>query len=213
MGLTCASRYLVVILSNQAGLSLESSTSKTPRQDGKRVTDFKGKVDAVMNHLDLPITLYAATAKDLFRKPRTGMWDQMLKDHDLTTTDAVDIEGSVFVGDAGGRTVSGHRKRDFSCSDRCVLEEPEECLNADQGRDMAANAGIPFRTPEEYFLKEEARPFARTFDPGAYLNNAQAKSGISESGQPPGVCMDAKEHCSASRLLEEERGRHRVIRR
>lgn len=34
--------------------------------------------------------------------------------------------------------------------------------------DMASNVGITFRSPEEFFLGEEPRPFARTFDPSSY---------------------------------------------
>ncbi|KAJ9619534.1 DNA kinase/phosphatase Pnk1 [Taxawa tesnikishii (nom. ined.)] len=149
-----AEGYLVVVLSNQAGISLKSA-SKTAKTDMKRLTDFKTKVNAVLTHLDLPISLYAATAHDKYRKPRTGMWDEFLKDQGLIHRDAVDLASSYFVGDAGGRTGSGAGgvAKDFSCSDR----------------DLAANVGINFQTPEEFFLGEEARPFARAFDPTAYL--------------------------------------------
>jgi bifunctional polynucleotide phosphatase/kinase len=37
--------------------------------------------------------------------------------------------------------------------------------------DLAHNIGIPFKTPEEYFLREEARPFSRVFDPLPYLES------------------------------------------
>ena len=42
-------------------------------------------------------------------------------------------------------------------------------------RDFAANVGIPFRTPEEYFLQEDPRPFVRTFDPAVFLREGIAK--------------------------------------
>ena len=38
------------------------------------------------------------------------------------------------------------------------------------GRDFAANIGIRFHTPEEFFLKEAPKPFARDFDPATYLD-------------------------------------------
>jgi bifunctional polynucleotide phosphatase/kinase len=84
----------------------------------KRLADFKQKANAVFNQLDLPISLYAATAKDMYRKPRPGMWQQLLEDYALAPA-AVDHENSIFVGDAAGRLgVPGGSKGDFSCSDR-----------------------------------------------------------------------------------------------
>ncbi|GAB7348240.1 hypothetical protein MBLNU459_g6233t1 [Dothideomycetes sp. NU459] len=150
-----ADGYLVVVISNQGGISMDSN-SKSIKSNKKRLSDFKQKVTAVMNQLDLPISLYAATGKDKYRKPRIGMWETLLHDQDLHDPGAVDLEACYFVGDAGGRTGSktGSIKPDFSCSDR----------------DMASNAGIKFYTPEEFFLGEQPRPFARTFDPAAYLN-------------------------------------------
>ena len=38
-------------------------------------------------------------------------------------------------------------------------------------RDFAANVGIAFKTPEEFFLEEEPRPFVRTFEPSTYTND------------------------------------------
>ena len=72
-----------------------------------------------MNQLDLPINIYAATGKDRFRKPRTGMWDEFLEEQDLDEG-SVDLESSFFVGDAGGRTVTlnGTIVKDHACSDR-----------------------------------------------------------------------------------------------
>jgi bifunctional polynucleotide phosphatase/kinase len=89
------------------------------KSDMKRLADFKQKANAVFNQLDLPISLYAATGKDKYRKPRPGMWNELLEDHDLANLAAVDYENSIFVGDAAGRQgVPGGLKGDFSCSDR-----------------------------------------------------------------------------------------------
>lgn len=143
--------YLVVILSNQGGIGLDPK-SKTVKSDQKRLNDFKQKAKVILHQLDLPISLYAATGRDKYRKPRVGMWETLLADRDLQSKD-VDLEHSFFVGDAGGRTASGKIKADFSSSDR----------------DLAHNVGIDFRTPEEFFLSEEARPFTRLFDPSMYL--------------------------------------------
>ncbi|KAL1636448.1 DNA kinase/phosphatase Pnk1 [Diplodia intermedia] len=146
--------YLIAIVSNQSGISLKSNSSKAPKADLKRLSDFKAKATAILAQLGLSINIYAATAKDEFRKPRPGMWRQLLHDNGLEDAPgAVDLEQSLFVGDAAGR--SGGTTKDFSCSDR----------------DFAANIGIPFHTPEEYFLGEEPKPFVRDFDPAKFLND------------------------------------------
>ncbi|KAL1302095.1 hypothetical protein AAFC00_002531 [Neodothiora populina] len=146
-----ADGYLVAIISNQGGISLNTK-SKTVKSDQKRLVNFKQKVKAVLNQLDLPVSLYAATEKDRYRKPRVGMWENLLQDQALQLAN-IDMQASVFVGDAGGRTASGMYKADFACSDR----------------DLASNIGIRFSTPEEFFLDEEVRPFARVFDPSIVL--------------------------------------------
>ncbi|KLU86922.1 bifunctional polynucleotide phosphatase/kinase [Magnaporthiopsis poae ATCC 64411] len=146
--------YRVVILSNQGGLTLHPDPkSKGPTKSAKaRVDQFKQKCSSVLAQLGIPTTLYAATASDVFRKPRVGMWTEMLQDYGLDPAD-VDLEHSIFVGDAGGRTaqlVKGSKPllKDFSCSDR----------------NLAHNVGISYQTPEEYFLGQEPRDFTRDFD-------------------------------------------------
>jgi bifunctional polynucleotide phosphatase/kinase len=111
-------RYVIAIVSNQGGINL-TPDPKTAKSSGKRLADFKGKVSAVLNQLQLPITVYAATSRDEYRKPRTGMWRELLDDHDLDSIGSVDLEHSFFVGDAGGReAVVGQAVKDHSCSDR-----------------------------------------------------------------------------------------------
>ncbi|TDZ39419.1 Bifunctional polynucleotide phosphatase/kinase [Colletotrichum spinosum] len=146
--------YRVVVLSNQAGLVLHPDPkAKTPKTAKDRVSAFKQKVNAVFTQLDIPMSVYAATEKDMYRKPRIGMWKELCDDYDLT--DEVDLEESLFVGDAGGRTATVKSEcknaataKDFSCSDR----------------NLAHNIGIKYQTPEEFFLGEPAREFARDFD-------------------------------------------------
>ncbi len=111
--------YLIVILSNQGGIGLKQS-SKTLKMDQKRLGDFKSKVSAVFTQLDFPISLYAATSQDQFRKPRTGMWQTLLHDYKLEEAGSVDLDNSFFVGDAGGRPADpkDSTAKDHACSDR-----------------------------------------------------------------------------------------------
>ncbi|TPX18791.1 uncharacterized protein E0L32_011540 [Thyridium curvatum] len=143
--------YRIIIFTNQGGLTLHADPkAKGPKNAHmNRVGNFKQKCNAVLSRLDLPVTLYAATAKDIFRKPRIGMWREM--QDDLSAGD-IDLEHSIFVGDAGGRTAllkgGAVVPKDFSCSDR----------------NFAHNVGIRYQTPEEYFLGEHPRDFVREFD-------------------------------------------------
>jgi bifunctional polynucleotide phosphatase/kinase len=65
-----------------------------------------------MKQLDIPLSIYAATQYDEFRKPRPGMWKEIMEDYDLEVEERLDKEVSFFVGDAAGRA------GDHSCSDR-----------------------------------------------------------------------------------------------
>ncbi|KAK2006330.1 polynucleotide kinase 3 phosphatase [Colletotrichum eremochloae] len=139
--------YRIVVLSNQAGLVLHADPkAKAPKSAKDRVSAFKQKVNAVLTQLDLPITVYAATEKDIYRKPRPGMWRELCDDYDLSGD--VDLKQSIFVGDAGGRIAASKTAKDFSCSDR----------------NFADNVGIEYKTPEEFFLGEKPRDFVREFD-------------------------------------------------
>ena len=109
--------YLVAVVSNQAGISLKPDP-KTVKSDQRRLADFKAKVSAVFKQLELPISLYAATSHDRYRKPRIGMWEELCVDFDLENSQAVDLNNSIFVGDAAGREASGGKAKDFSCGDR-----------------------------------------------------------------------------------------------
>lgn len=105
------------MISNQGGISLKPDT-KAPKAHQSKYATFKTKVSAVFNQLDIPVSIYAATEKDVFRKPRTGMWKELLEDYDIHLPGDLDIVNSIFIGDAGGRSAAGGKSKDFSCSDR-----------------------------------------------------------------------------------------------
>jgi bifunctional polynucleotide phosphatase/kinase len=159
-------------VSNQAAISL-AQNSKSLKNDMKSLSNFKTKTATVLGQLDLPISIYAATERDKFRKPRTAMWSELLEDNNLLAADAVDLENCIFVGDAAGRIDRAKggvkMKKDHSCGDRYVSRNLGSVLMLTWCRDFAANVGIPFKTPEEFFRDEEPEPFIRPFDPATYL--------------------------------------------
>jgi bifunctional polynucleotide phosphatase/kinase len=89
-----------------------------PKPHRVRLDVFKRKVAAIFAQLDLPIIIFVATEKDIYRKPRTGIWTEILKEYNLKTPGIIDLGLSFFVGDAGGRLAANGVAKDFSCSDR-----------------------------------------------------------------------------------------------
>lgn len=121
-----ASGYHVVILTNQGNISLKENP-KSLQDDKLSVTNFKSQLGAVLRQLDLPISVYAATEQDGYRKPRTGMWKTLLQDYGLEGHNVISIEESIFVGDAAGRDKTSSHPKDHACSDRYDLPTSYFC--------------------------------------------------------------------------------------
>lgn len=104
---------------------------------GKR-TMFVAKIEAIVSSLGCPVQVFVATDDDWFRKPYPLIW-QVLEEH-FNNGLQIDRASSVYVGDAAGRCAAwdgkASTKKDFAASDRL----------------FAHNVGVPFATPEEYFL-------------------------------------------------------------
>lgn len=84
----------IVILTNQAGLY-------DPQKDAPIATKFKIEAAAVLDTPNTSLKLYAATARDSYREPRTGMWDEMVKDYQLDDNRVdLNLTASYLMGDS-----------------------------------------------------------------------------------------------------------------
>ncbi|GIL69987.1 hypothetical protein Vretimale_10021 [Volvox reticuliferus] len=130
------SGHKVVIFTNQGGIKSAIT--------GKMAEKVKGRIDAVVAELGIPVQVFAATMDDLYRKPETGMWDFFCQGHNGGVKP--DLSKSFYVGDAAGRP------GDFADSDKA----------------FAAAIGIRFRLPEEEFGDMEGK---RALPPGVMKKN------------------------------------------
>ena len=104
----------------------------------KALWSRKAEADWNQTPAGVPIRILAALEKfDKYRKPRTGMFDVVQKVYKERGYE-IDLARSLFVGDAAGRMPIGHGRQARD--------------HADTDYKFALNVGIPFKTPEEYFL-------------------------------------------------------------
>lgn len=88
------------------------------------------------------------------------MWTELLKSLNVQQHTEIDLESSFYIGDAAGREQTDKRQKDHATSDR----------------DLAANIGIKFQTPEEYFLGLETEPYTHPFEPKEFLESALSQA-------------------------------------
>ena len=131
--------YKIVIISNQKGISKGQTTAAT----------VQGKIDDLQKDCGVPLCAILATEDDEYRKPSPCMWHFM---SEKMVNGEIDMKASYYIGDAAGRPAGWQpgRKKDFGCGDR----------------KFAANVGVDFKTPEEFFLGEDPVAFEwRSYDP------------------------------------------------
>lgn len=140
--------YKIVIISNQGGVAIGKTSTAT----------LQAKFKQLHKAIGVPFQFFCACANDDQRKPNVAMWELLVKSHNGKKT--VDMEASFYCGDAAGRPKTAKRGKDFSDSDR----------------KFAINVGLPFKTPEMYFLNENEKLPPLDFDIRAFGDKKQTKS-------------------------------------
>lgn len=117
--------FRVVIFTNQGGIT----------KGHAKAADIKQKIQDIQAKLNIQICALVASDDDGFRKPLLGMWRHFCED--MNNKQEIDMLKSFYCGDAAGR-VKG-KKKDFNDTDL----------------KFAMNIGLPFKTPEQFFLKQD----------------------------------------------------------
>lgn len=113
--------FSIIFISNQAGL-------KTSLQ----ITDWIEKITNVVNHIQIPIRVYASIAKNEFRKPLPSFWHKIISDAKNENI-TLKLDECYYCGDAAGRA-GDHAGTDYK---------------------FALNADLKFYTPEHLFLDDD----------------------------------------------------------
>lgn len=164
------SNTLVVIFSNQGGVS----NGKMGGEQGMRT-----RIEAVHKMLEIPFSFYAATFKNMYRKPCTGMWELFKKNlAEGETPASVHMSKSFFVGDAAGR------KNDF----------------ADSDFKFALNSGLDAQTPNAFFL---GQPDDATMVQPFFMPKKYVTLGEFTVGEPPALNTIAEPADKVDKLFKQ----------
>ena len=163
------SGYILVFLSNQKSLL------KPDKKAELRKKCFQGRIERTFLELckdqEIPLIVFAATEDDIYRKPRSGMWERFLKTYNITQ---VDYENSFYVGDAAGRChhwIDGHKadhaNTDFKFALNCNLKfyVPEQLFHSDYLQS----------TKEPFFLKSVPEIPEFEFNPQLYSMSTETE--------------------------------------
>ena len=153
--------HITFIVSNQNGLNNEA-----------RIQMFKDKVEKILKQLDIPIMLFAAIEKDVYRKPNDGI----MRHHIVPVLQSLNVHhimAVTYVGDAAGR------HGDFSGSDRKWLYNVKLYLQSNLSPAKLLFSGKAyFKTPEQMFLNGNPEPFApNAINIGEILGEARKING------------------------------------
>ena len=176
--------YRIVIFSNQLGIS-QGKVSKAV---------VLGQFDNLQKDMKIPIDMFISTHSDIYRKPSTGLWDLFVEK--ALGGKQPPLSECIFVGDAAGRAAKSGQisgKKDHSCSDR----------------KFAINIGMPFKTPEEFFLGNPPAPFTLDgFDPKSVPEDTPLFTEPPQRSDNSATGTDTQANASAAPLSTDQIARH-----
>jgi bifunctional polynucleotide phosphatase/kinase len=117
--------YKIVVFTNQGGISKNHTTLEIVQK----------RCEAMITEANVPMQIFIAFDSDFYRKPATGMF--WLLSTKLNNGIPIDINQSMYVGDAAGRPKVGKQPKDHSSTDLA----------------FALNCGLAFEVPEDLFNK------------------------------------------------------------
>lgn len=137
-------KYLIIIFSNQAGMSINKNFDK---KKWKKEMEKFYEILFSKTKDKYYFAVYVAKKYDLYRKPNIGLWQQMKIDlmEEFKVNNIRISKKSFYCGDAGGRISSSiFKKKIYPTSLKGDF--------SDTDIKFALNIGINFITPEELLL-------------------------------------------------------------